>query len=169
LLIISLILSLVTLSESARNFVGFALGVFIFIVIFSQNFTPEQNRKSLGILIFSVFCLEVVLTLILLLPFIAVATTNQNIAQTDVETIAFCYTWGTQLFIYLGIGGIIAYFITVVGYNLISEDTIPLISLFERPRGLVDYLELFFGIVILYGIILGTILLSLKSLYAGFN
>jgi uncharacterized membrane protein len=168
LLIISLIFSLVTLSESARNFVGFALGVFIFIVFFSQNFTHEQNRKSLGILIFSIFCIEVFLTLFLLLPFVAVAVDSQNMAKDVVENIAFYYTWFTQLFIFLGIGGMIAYVITIFGYNQFSEDTIPFFSIFEEENEH-DYLKLFFGIIILYGIGLGTILLSLKSLYAGFN
>jgi len=171
LIIGSLLLSLITILENAINYVGFALGIFIFIVIFLQNFTQNHNRKSLGILIFSIFCLEVVLTLILLLPFIAVAVTNQNFAPSEVKNIAFCYTWGTQLLIYLGFGGLSAYFITVTGYNQFSKDTIPFSSMFERTQGSnqPDKIELFLGSVILYGIILGTILMSLKSLYAGFN
>ncbi|MFA4824691.1 MAG: hypothetical protein WC593_05985 [Methanoregula sp.] len=164
LLFFALILSLISLSESAKNFVGFVLGVFIFLVFFSSNFSNEQNRKSFGILIFSVFCIEVFLTLILLLPFVAVAVDNQNMTKDVVEKIAFYYTWFTQLFIYLGIGGIIAYFITIFGF---SEDTIPFFSVFKQGNE-PDYLKLFLGIVVLYGIILGTFLLSLKSLYAGF-
>lgn len=171
LLIGALILSFVSKAENAINIVGFALGVFIFIAIFSQNFSHEQNRKSLGILFFSILCLEVVLTLILFLPFMAVAVTTQNFTESEVKNIAFFYTRGTQLLIYLGFGGIIAYFITVTGYNQFSEDSIPLSSIFQDQQGQEqsDNLVFFFGIVVLYGIVLGTFLLSLKSLYAGFN
>jgi hypothetical protein len=170
LLIIALILSLLSLSENAKNFVGFALGVFIFIVLFSSNFSHEQNRKSLSILTIGVFCLEIFFTLFLLLPFVAVAVDKVNMTTSVVEEIAFYYTWFNQLFFSLGIGGIIAYFITIIGYNQFSEDSNPFLSIFVQEQGNDDdFLKLFIGIVVLYGIILFTFLLSLKSLYAGFN
>jgi hypothetical protein len=158
LLIIAL---LVSLPKEARDFMGFFLGMFIFLIFFSANYTYEQYRKTFRILIWSVLCFEVFVLLFIILPFVA--------RMTDDAIFAFYYTWIAQISIYLAVGGFLAYGLITVGYNVICRQFVPFLSILqeERERGNY-YLEIVFGLDILLGIILGTFIFSLKQLYAGF-
>jgi hypothetical protein len=157
LLVITLLMSL---PEVVRNFTGFALGSFIFIIFFSANFSDEQNRKTLYILVVSGLFYEIFLSLFLIIPFLAKITNNEFFVTS--------YTWLILIFLYLATGGIIAYFLVTVGYNLFSDINIPLLLIFRQEREKEDYtLELLTGLVILFGIFLSTILLSIKDLYSG--
>jgi hypothetical protein len=165
LLIIGLILSL---PENTRNFAGFALGAFIFLVFFSSDFSNAQSRRSYWILLFGIFYLEIVITLILLLPFIAKVFDNGIVPNLISETVAVYYGWITISLFYLGIGGMITYYISFIGSEPTNFRTL-ISSIFYQERN-PDYLslEFFSGIVLLYGIILCFFLLDLKSLYSGF-
>lgn len=152
---------LVSLPQATWNLMGFLLGMFIFLIFFSANYSNEQYRKTFRILLWSVLCFEASIVLILILPFLAKTTDN--------ALIAFYYTWITQIAFYLAIGGFLTYGLITVGYNAVYGEYIPFFSILEqeRERGNLN-LEILLGLVILFGIILGLVIISIKDLYAGF-
>jgi len=158
LLICSLLRSL---PEETWNLMGFLLGTFIFLIFFSAHYSNEQYRKTFLILLLSVLFFEVSIVLLLIIPFLARMTEN--------ALFAFYYIWFTQISFYLAIGGFSAYLLITVGYNMVCEQNIPFLSIFqqERERGNLK-LELLLGIDVLVGIILTMIFISLKDFYAGF-
>ena len=157
LLIIAL---LVSLPKEARDFMGFFLGMFIFLIFFSANYTYEQYRKTFRILVWSILFFETFVILFIILPFVAKITND--------TFIAFYYTWIAQISIYLAVGGFLAYGLITVGYNVICRQFVPFLSILQEERELGNYnLEIVLGLDVLLGIILGMFIFSLKQLYAG--
>jgi len=157
LLIIAL---LVSLPKEARDFMGFFLGMFIFLIFFSANYTYEQYRKTFRILVWSILFFETFVILFIILPFVAKITND--------TFIAFYYTWIAQISIYLAVGGFLAYGLITVGYNVICRQFVPFLSILHEERELGNYnLEIVLGLDILLGIILGMFIFSLKQFYAG--
>jgi hypothetical protein len=157
LLIIAL---LVSLPNEARDFMGFFLGMFIFLIFFSTNYTNEQYRKTFRILVISIFCYELFIFLFIIIPLLA--------QITDSAIFAFYYTWFAQIILYFAMGGFLAYSLITVGYNAICSQYIPFFSILQQERESGNYIwETLFGIDVLLGIVLTTVIFSLKDLYAG--
>jgi hypothetical protein len=157
LLIIAL---LVSLPKEARDYMGFFLGMFIFLIFFSANYTNEQYRKTFRILIWSVFCYEAFIFLFIIIPLVAKVTDN--------ALFAFYYTWIAQISLYLAVGGFLAYSLITAGYNAICGQYIPFLSILQQEREQGNYnVEILLGFDILFGIILGMVIISIKELYAG--
>jgi hypothetical protein len=157
LLIIAL---LVSLPKEARDYMGFFLGMFIFLIFFSANYTNEQYRKTFRILVWSVLFYEAFIFLFIIIPFVA--------KNTDNALFAFYYTWIAQISLYLAVGGFLAYAFITVGYNAIWGQYIPFLSILQQERERGNYnLEMVLGFDILFGMILGMIIFSIKDLYAG--
>ena len=109
----SLIITLlVILPETQRNIMGFLLGAFIFIIYFASNFSNNQIRKELLILLSSVLFYEIALFLFLIIPFLDKIPGNGIIATY--------YGWFVSILLYFGTGGIIAFAIIIFGYNMFS-------------------------------------------------
>jgi len=156
LLIVAL---LVSLPKEARDYMGFFLGMFIFLIFFSANYTYEQYRKTFRILLWSVLCYEAFIFLFIIIPFLAKITDN--------ALFAFYYTWIAQISLYMAVGGFLAYGLITVGYNVICRQYVPFLSILrqERERGNNNLRNLLI-IDIVFGIILGVAILSIKQLYA---
>jgi hypothetical protein len=163
---VSLVISLlVILPESQRNFMGFLVGAFIFIIYFASDFTNNQIRKELLILLSSILSFEIALFLFLIIPFVA------KIPGSDF--FASYYGWIVSVLLYLSTGGLIAFTIIIYGYNGISNQrlNLSLIALEsilsqERENGhtFIDWLltlDLFIGTFLI------TILFCLKDFYRG--
>ena len=151
---------LVSLPKETWNLMGFFLGMFIFLIFFSANYTNEQYRKTFRILLWSVLCYEASIFLIIIIPLIAKITDN--------ALFAFYYTWITQISLYLAVGGFLTYALITVGYNAVCGQYIPFLSILQQERERGNYnLEMLLGLDILFGIILGMVIISIKDLYAG--
>ncbi|HII98037.1 MAG TPA: hypothetical protein HA272_01930 [Methanoregula sp.] len=157
LLIIAL---LVSLPKEVRDYMGFFLGMFIFLIFFSANYTNEQYRKTFHILVVSIFCYELFIFLFIIIPLLA--------QIIDSAFFAFYYTWFAQIILYLAVGGFLAYSLITIGYNAICGQYIPFLSILQQEREAGNRIwELLFGIDLLLGIILTMVIFSLKDLYAG--
>jgi hypothetical protein len=158
--VLLIIVLLVSLPKEARDYFGFLLGMFIFLIFFFVNYSYEQYRKTFRILVWSVLFFEIFIILLILIPFLAKITNN--------ELFAFYYTWVAQISLYLAIGGFLAYALIAVGYNTIKGQYVPLLSILQQERERGNYnLELLLGIDVLIGIVLCCFIFSLKQLYAG--
>jgi hypothetical protein len=156
LIIVALVISLPT---EARNFMGFFLGMFIFLIFFSANYTYEQDRKTFRILLLSILFFETAIFLFIILPFFAKITDN--------ALFAFCYTWIVQISFYMGVGGMLAFSLITVGYNTICKQYGSFLSILIQDGKCRKYNLITLLLVdIFFGIILGVAFLSLKQLYA---
>lgn len=156
LLIVAL---LVSLPIDTRNYMGFFLGMFIFLIFFSAKYTYEQDRKTFRILLLSVLLFEAAIFLFIILPFIARITDN--------AFFAFLYTWIVQISLYLAVGGILAFGLITVGYNTICKQYISFFSTLVKDWECRNYdLIVLLLADLFFGIILGAAVLSIKQIYA---
>lgn len=145
LLILSLLMN--TPIET-RNYMGYSMGMFIFLIIFSANYSYEQNRKLFWILVLSVLSSEAFIFLRIISPFVAKIADSTNFVS--------CYTFIVQVPIYLALSGFLTYLLITVGPNIIREQYIPPLLILQRERERGKYiLEIVLGLDILFGIILG--------------
>jgi hypothetical protein len=162
-LVITLFESLLT-NPSAQNYMGFILGMFLFVLYFSANYTFEQTIKITKILLLAVFAYEVAVMLVLIIPILSKITDNFPFFGSIVNnTPSFptIYTGIFQIFFYLGVGGCLAYGLITIIYNEICQEKIPFFTIFSRENGLRKYLFLDIG----FGIVVILILSFIQQIY----
>lgn len=150
----------VIIPEEARPIAGIGLAVLMFKVYFSPIFSHEQNKRALWILLVNGFCYEIFLLLILIIPILSNMTKNTSYVPS--------YTWFVLVVLYVITWGFMALYFVSTGYSGSPEQSTQYISILQQERDRNSpALELFLGVVLLFGIFLFTILLSLESLYVG--
>jgi hypothetical protein len=157
LLVLTLI---VIIPQEARPIAGIGLAVLMCRVYFSPIFSHEQIKRALWILLINGFCYEIFVLLILIIPILANITKNASFISS--------YTWFVLVVLYVTTWGLMALYFVSPGYSETQEQSTQYLSILQQERDRnSSALELFLGVVLLFGIFLLTILFSLPSLYGG--